>query len=162
MISMGTYLLLEDILGEGIPIDLDGYDSFIDWVIFRKNNLLGDKPRIFLPFQSLVNIVYIVGYCTVDVSTCSEHFRQTFYKGKAVSPCERRSMDQRPLAAPFLSLQFTLDSSIIESSTVTYEEVQQAIERLQHGGMVEKNLQLISYALRDYGFEMTIGANEVI
>lgn len=151
--SEGCYLELDKLAIPPVPNDYGGYQGFITWLFAQSRAMPVNLLNSLLPFEGLALVIYLSEWCAVDISTSKEHFRQTFYQGQAVTPCERRSVNDLPKDAPFIQLQFMLACPQFNSRLVTPEQIRQAFSSLRRHRLIPKNLRLTAVRGTDNGFE---------
>lgn len=158
MIAEGLRIQLNQIGMADIPLDLEGEPSLIDWLSNRAIALAKTPSKRLQLCIGLANIISFTEFCALDMTVGSEHFRQSFYHGQAVSPYERRKESDLPIAAPYVGLWFTLHPRVFQSRTIKLELVKQALDRLQK--YILQEFQVASQPLHHHGFEMTIEARK--
>lgn len=148
----GCFLNLDETSITSIPQDYDKHQGLVDWLFGESLTKPHDIPNPLLPFQGFALIIFLAEWCVADVSTPTEHFRQIFYQGQAVTPCERRSIGDLPKDAPFIQLQFVLAEPQFHSRVVTPAQIRQAFSNLKKYHLVPKNLRLTRMRLIEDGF----------
>jgi hypothetical protein len=152
----GGYLKLDETPLSSIPKDYEGYSGLLDWLYAQSRMQPRDAPNPLLPFEGFALIIYLTEWCIADISTHEEHFRQTFYQGQAVIPCERRKGDDRPKDAPFIQLQYLLAPPQFHSRLVTPEQIRLAFSSLRRYNVIPSNLRLTGLKVTEDGFEARI------
>lgn len=135
--SNNCFLNLVDLV-LSVPSDYEGHSGMVDWLFAKSSGI--PSPNPLLPFEGFALIVYLAEWCVVNISTNDEHFRQTFYQGKTVTPCERRSRND--FYTPFIQLQFTVALPQFKSGSVETQKIKQAFQELRRDQFIPPNLQL--------------------
>lgn len=150
----GCYVELEKLGIPAIPPDYKGASGLLDMLYKDRFAVPSGQPNPLLPFDGLVLMVCCAEWCLIDISTKLEHFRQAFYQGHAVTPCERRAAEQRPPDAPCIHMQFTLGApDVFRSRVVTADQFRQALLGLRKHRLVPKPLRLTSLKALENGFK---------
>lgn len=127
-------------LGIQIPPDYANHFGLVDWLFSRSLGI--PSPNSLLPFEGLALVAYLAEWCVTSISTSNEHFRQTFYHGKAVTPCERKSISEVDKSTRFIQIQFTVAPPQFESRLLRAEKINEAFHELKKYALIPVNLQL--------------------
>lgn len=150
------YLKLDDALISTIPSDYEAQQGLVNWLFIESLTKSRHLPNPLLPFQGLALVIFLTEWCITDISANGEHFRQAFYQGQAVTPCERRASTELPNSSPFIQLQFALAAPQFRSRVITPVQLRQAFASLKEYKLVPKNLRLTSIKLTEDGFETKV------
>lgn len=145
--------------GPKIPLDYGNTPGVVNYLwqqcLMEPDNR-PSQPKPLEAFSYIALMAFAAEYCIVDISAADEHFRQAFYQGRAVTPCERRPLQQMGSGTPYLQVCFTIAPPVFRSRVITSGQVKEAVQELRKRAWIPRALHLMHLRQKMDGFVMRL------
>ncbi len=154
VMAQGSKWNIESLIEKTVPATLNGSESLIEWAMSLDWSIKGKNS--LSPLLGFSNIAAASQFCTVDITTEKNHFRQFYYEGIPCSPCERYTLDDWSEKVPYIRISFTPSPKLFQSCEIQLKQIVENVEKINNEEVLSICLVVKSKDVRNGGIEVVL------